>query len=151
MRSAADGFKPFHGGPHRSLHMAPASTTDQENDMMNKTARIRNTFRHGLIALAAGMTLASAAAQAAAPGIDQPTVGVQYSKQDLATRAGVRTLYARLQNAARQVCPDSDARDLSRAVAARACYQAALAGAVSQIREPRLTLVHAQRAGRDAG
>lgn len=119
--------------------------------MMNKMTRIGNTFRHGLIALSAGMALVSGTAQAGALDGAQPTVRVQYSKQDLATRQGVRTLYSRLRIAARQVCPDWDARDLSRSVAARACYEAALADAVNQIREPRLTLVHTQRAGRDSG
>ena len=98
-----------------------------------------------LAVLATGLAHAGASAEA------RRTVEVRYSKHELATRQGVRDVYSRLQSAARQVCPDLDARDLARASQARACYREALSDAVSQISQPALSLVHTRQVGRGAG
>ena len=80
-----------------------------------------------------------------------PSVSVVYSQKDLTSTHGVQTLYARLKNAARQVCPDLDVRDLSRAAPARLCYEVALARAVDGVRKPELTTLHVQSGHRSAG
>ncbi len=118
---------------------------------MNKTIARGNTFDRALIAIAAGAILATGLAQASVSSEARRRVDVQYSKHELASRQGVHNLYARLKSAARQVCPDFDARDLGRAAQARACYEQALSDAVSQISLPALSLVHARQTGRGAG
>jgi UrcA family protein len=80
-----------------------------------------------------------------------PSVSVVYSQKDLTSTHGVQTLYARLKNAARQVCPDLDVRDLARAAPARLCYESALARAVEGVRKPELTTLHLQSGHRSAG
>ena len=80
-----------------------------------------------------------------------PTVSVVYSQKDLTSTHGVQTLYARLKNAARHVCPDLDIRDLTRAAPARVCYEGALARAVEGVRKPELTTLHVQSGHRSAG
>ena len=118
---------------------------------MYKSFDQRKSLKRGMIALAAGAILATGLAHATASDEARHTVEVRYAKQELSTRQGVRDVYARLKSAARQVCPDIDARDLGRAAKARACYQEALSDAVSRISQPALNLVHARQAVRGAG
>ena len=93
-----------------------------------------------LAAAVGGIVMASQASAA--------EIAVHYSAQDLASQRGVQALYLRLENAAKDVCPGTDARDLVRAVPARACYDKALSEAVSHFRHPQLSALYAAGAHR---
>ena len=114
--------------------------------MFNKS---RALLLGSLTAIALSANVAQADVGAAT--VPAPTVSVVYSQKDLTSTRGVQTLYARLKNAARQVCPDVDARDLTRAVPARLCYETARAHAVEHVRRPELTALHLRSGHRNAG
>jgi len=99
------------------------------------------------------LTLATAfgalsSASAATPDNNVPSATVRYADLNLSTEAGAKALYQRIAYAAKQVCPVADIRDLSRLVVARACQQAAIAGAVSAVNSPLLAANHAAKTHR---
>jgi len=79
-------------------------------------------------------------ASAAAP--DVTSVTVRYADLNLASSDGVRTLYRRLKAASQQVCQPYESRELTRHVRWRACYDAALSGAVAELDVSMLTRLH---------
>lgn len=99
----------------------------------------------------AAFVLSANVAMAEERVVTAPSVSIVYSQTDLASTHGVQTLYARLKNAARHVCPDVDVRELARGVPARLCYENALARAVEGVRRPELTTLHVQSGYRSAG
>jgi len=113
-----------------------------------KTLR-STTLQRLACAGAAALSLACASTAGAAGSSAPATVTVRYGDLNLGTDAGLQTLYARLQRAAEQVCPDSHDRSLERATRARACEAAAVDAAVERVHSPRLAALHAQhlRAG----
>jgi UrcA family protein len=76
---------------------------------------------------------------------DTRSVTVSYRDLDLSTPAGARTLYARIQSAARQVCGYEEA-DLIEQSIWRSCYDSAVSDAVGKVNSPLLTAVHTGRA-----
>ena len=70
----------------------------------------------------------------------------------MASAAGARALYQRLERVAQHVCPEASGRNLQTLDAARRCEKQALARAVHQINSPRLAEVYASSAnsGRSA-
>ena len=88
-------------------------------------------------------TLAAGTANAASPDSNLPTIVVKYSEQTLATDEGLHTLYRRITNAAKQVCPDASSRDLSRQVKSAQCQNQAIARAIRQIDNSSLAALHA--------
>ncbi|MFO1465280.1 MAG: UrcA family protein [Steroidobacteraceae bacterium] len=96
----------------------------------------------GMVASVALLGTLSSQASPADAAQARPRVAVRYVTEELTTERGVKVLYARLKNAALEVCPGADDRDVGRAAPARACYDAALADAVAQVRLPRLTAMH---------
>ena len=97
-------------------------------------------------ALAVAGVVASVASFAGTSGVDSPSVSVRYDDLNLATTAGVNTLYRRISFAARDVCPDIYSRDTNIVLAAHRCQAAAIARAVSQVNNPALAMLHAARA-----
>jgi UrcA family protein len=89
--------------------------------------------------------MAAGAASAASADDDVPRIVVKYSEQSLATDEGVQTLYRRITNAAKQVCPDVSTRDLSRHVKSVQCQDQAISRAIRQIDNSRLAALHAVR------
>jgi UrcA family protein len=87
--------------------------------------------------------MAAGAASAASPDNDMPAIVVKYSAQSLATDEGVHTLYRRITNAAKQVCPDASSRDLSRRVKSVQCQDQAIGRAIRQIDNSRLAALYA--------
>jgi UrcA family protein len=75
-------------------------------------------------------------------------VAVRYDDLNLATDTGVRTLYARLRQAAVRVCPDRYDRQPERARFARACQAEAIDAAVAEVHSPRLAALHARGSAR---
>jgi UrcA family protein len=75
-----------------------------------------------------------------------PAIVVKYGDLDISTEAGARALYARLETAAKRVCPDPASRDLSLFEAARACRQQALDRAVGALNSPALAAISSRHA-----
>jgi len=104
----------------------------------------------GRSAVLAGCLLATVlgVAQAATSTDDVAKVAVYYGDLDVSTSAGASTLYQRIANAARQVCPYEDAVELDRIVFNQKCRREAIARAVRDINSPQLALVYANRVKR---
>ncbi len=88
-----------------------------------------------LAALAAGLALGGAASAntARAPAGAAPGVLVRYGGLDLDSRAGVASLHARLQRAARAACSPLDRRVLALRGQHRQCVSQALAQGVRDV------------------
>ncbi len=84
-----------------------------------------------------------AAGTAGAADIDAPSLVVKYSQQSLATDGGVQDLYRRITLAARKVCPEISARDLSAQRQVEQCRDEAVARAIRQIDNSRLAALYA--------
>jgi UrcA family protein len=67
---------------------------------------------------------------------------VRYSDLDLTSQDGAATLYRRIVNAARRVCPDAGARDPDLARRIRECREQAVDRAVGAVGSPRLAAIH---------
>lgn len=81
----------------------------------------------------------------AAPADEVPTVRVSYSDLDLSTPQGTQALYARITAAARTVCPEPDAREMSRFVRNHACRREAVERAVRSVNSPQLAALAASQ------
>jgi UrcA family protein len=101
------------------------------------------------LAAVAAVCLASVAvvahADEAANGV--PARTVHYSDLDINTPAGAAVLYARIRNAAQQVCGDVDSRQLAVAAAAKACVNRAVYSGVRSVNSPKLTSLYNSHAG----
>ena len=85
-------------------------------------------------------------AQVASNDSDAQSVTVKYSDLNLATAEGSRTLYHRLVDAARRVCPAvGHPAELSQNRDAQACISATVQNAVKQVRNPQLAQVAESR------
>ena len=100
------------------------------------------------IALTASiLSLTTLDARASVPNGDGvPSITVQFADLDLDRKAGIATLYARLDGAARRVC-DQQA-DLRAKQAYRVCVNKSLSAAVARIDRPMLSDYVAQRGGK---
>src|SRR3984957_5412018 len=76
-----------------------------------------------------------------------PTRTVHYSDLDINTRAGATVLYARIRNAAQQVCGDADSRQLAVSAAVKACVNRAISTSVRSVNSPKLTSVYNSQVG----
>lgn len=103
------------------------------------------------LSVVAFAALAASSVTYAGDGVQEdaaPSLAVAYGDLDVKTEAGTRTLYRRLQSAARRVCPDTHSRDLAAAVAGRQCVRAAVSRAVQDVAAPRLVQLHEARQSR---
>ena len=98
--------------------------------------------------IAAGVTalMVLTAATASAAQSVGPDVAVRYSDLDITTVAGAEKLYARIQQAAAQVCPTADSKWLAKYVAVVRCRNEVIAHAVRSVSSPQVTAVYAARA-----
>ena len=116
--------------------------------MTTATARL-TTFRRSFAVASAFAALAvTTIGLAATPSDAAPSVKVRYDDLNLATTAGVDTLYRRISVAARDVCPDQHSRDLTIVAASARCRADAVAQAVEAVNNPRLAVVHAAHVSR---
>ena len=116
----------------------------------NATTRTATTLRNTAIGAAATLIASVALAPAlwAAPSNDVPSVTIKYDASHAATQEGALSLYAQLESAARQVCPNDRAGDLMYAGKVRQCQKQALDRAVSQIHERHLVEIATARSAR---
>jgi UrcA family protein len=118
--------------------MGVSSDFAKRRDAMTRLTTTMLLFG-GLAGLAAAGT-----AGAVNAALDSPSQVVRYSSDALATDSGTRALYARLAQAAEEVCPTaSSSRLVSEAVLK--CRQDALTAAINKIHSQRLAALHAAR------
>jgi UrcA family protein len=103
-----------------------------------------------IIATLVTLTCAASSGRAVAQSEEFLTKAVAYGDLNLESDQGVKVLYARLQYAAHHVCSPLESRELSRKTAWQTCVNNALASAVTQVNNPRVTAIHNQSAKRDS-
>lgn len=114
---------------------------------MTTAASKLTTFRRSLALAGACAALAvTTVSIAAAPSDEVRSMKVRYDDLNLATAAGVDTLYHRISSAATVVCPIEDGRNLRMVAIMERCRADAIANAVRDVNNPQLALVHAARA-----
>lgn len=106
----------------------------------------------GLAALC--LTIGAQQASAEAEFEDFRSITISYSDLDLTRQAGIETLYKRISSAARAACGPASLHKydafLSSRKAWRECVDRAIANAVAEIGEPKLTALHVERSRRVA-
>jgi UrcA family protein len=126
--------------------VACTKIADIETHEWLQETKMFTTARNDLVAFAAtlatGATLLCAPARAGPVDPEIPTVAVRYVDLDLTNDAGVRTLYRRLQIAARRVCGSFESHEIGRATQRRACYNQALSAAVAKVDVEMLSVLH---------
>jgi len=103
----------------------------------------KGTARLTLLALAASLGCAAGAANAGgwhAPSA--PSVSVRYDDLNLDTVTGARTLYSRILAAAQVVCGSPDIGNFPAFVAARNCQKEAVARAVHEVHNEKLSAIY---------
>ena len=95
-----------------------------------------NKFKVALLAAVGAASLA-AAGMAGAQSADAPKLVVRYDAASLQTDAGVRHLYARLERAAEQVCPNASV-GLFPSASVVECRKHAVEEAVAKVHNTRL-------------
>jgi UrcA family protein len=99
------------------------------------------TFNHNKLATVAVAMLGIAFFAAGAHADEAKSVTVRYSDLKPNSAAGAQALYQRIRAAADQVCGDAHARQLDRAVAAKACLDQAIENSVHAVNNVQLTHV----------
>ncbi len=90
-----------------------------------------------LIVAAAAASMTSLTTHASDPGTTRLAVTVSFGDLNLSTPDGVAALRRRIGNAARQVCPVGDPRDLRRATVEKRCVDDAISRALAYVGVPR--------------
>ena len=101
---------------------------------------MNNKITLAMLMCGIGAVAAAGMASAATPDLDAPSIVVKYDPATLDSYSGARQLYARLENAAAEVCPNYDPRWVSHQV--QVCRDHALESAVANVHNPRLAAIH---------
>ena len=92
------------------------------------------------------LTLLTVDARADSNPGDKPSITVSYSDVAFGNADGAAKVYRQLKSAARKVCGmDHSIQPLEMYLAARDCYEEALADAVRKIDRPTLTALHTSK------
>jgi UrcA family protein len=95
------------------------------------------------VALCAVLTASPAKrVQAATPDDAAPSVTLQYRSTDLDTPQGIAVLYRRIRGAASSVCSPFDSAPVEERLRWNECFNHAVAGAVANIKNERLSAYH---------
>jgi UrcA family protein len=86
----------------------------------------------------------------ASEGLPPDSLVVRYTQADLLQPTSAAALYKRIQSAARFVCDQPAAHELSRMASYRTCYERAVDNAVARIDATALTALHRNRTQRSA-
>jgi len=95
-------------------------------------------------------TAAFAATAAIASPLAVDSINVSYVATDPTQPEGARSLYLRIQQAARAVCHEPDIRDLTAHTAYQRCYARAMDDAVAKVDATALTALHHSKTQRSA-
>ena len=93
--------------------------------------------------LAFGGAAMGGSAQAAEPAESYTTI-VSYGDLNLDSEQGAKVLYARLRNAAENVCSSLEGRELIQKRIWQGCFDKAVTSAVGQVNKARVTALHNQ-------
>ena len=104
---------------------------------------IRPKFRAVIYGLYGAVSLCALNATAIAAADALPSRRVSYADLDISKPAGAKTLYRRIEAAARQVCEPDAGKDLGAAERGRACIKQAIDMAVSRVDSAALSEVRA--------
>ncbi len=107
-------------------------------------------YRNRGVLSAATLLCAVFLSSANAGSLGVSSVPVKFVRADLATPAGARKLYWRIQLAARLACHGRDLRDISQNSSYYACYEQAVDNAVAEVNATELTALHRKRTQRTA-
>jgi len=122
----------------KRIVVAEPTTTFSRRNIMSNLARTAGLF---LAAVGvAGTAHATTTALPDAIGAESNSVSVRYHASQLATSRGPHLLYARIDRAAQEVCDDTGEFAFMHAFAA--CERSAIADAVAQVDDDRLTAVY---------
>jgi UrcA family protein len=109
---------------------------------------IRSIGLHtALAAISCGVALTTTAMADQSDG-EPLTKVVSYGELNLNSESGARTLYGRLQMAARQVCAPFDGGTIRQRTNWRECFDQAIARSVKEVDQPVLTAYHLSRTGK---
>jgi UrcA family protein len=97
-----------------------------------------HSFRGALATVIFGALTCSLATVCSAVEADPPQTTVKFADLNVSNPQGAAALYARIQRAARKVCPHVDARDLGSRGQMDACVNKAIAAAVAKVDQPAL-------------
>jgi len=97
-----------------------------------------------IVATMVTLACAASSGRAVAQSEEFLTKAVVYGDLNLDSDQGVKVLYARLQYAAHYVCSPLESRELGRKTAWQTSVNNALASAVTQVNNPRVTAFHNQ-------
>jgi UrcA family protein len=98
--------------------------------------------------MSAAATLAQAGALGTTISDAAPAVRVQYADLDLSSEHGALTLYRRIENAAKRVCPPATGLNQRAVRLAEQCIAQAIERAVADVNSPQLARVGALRSRR---
>jgi UrcA family protein len=96
------------------------------------------SFRGALATAIFGALTCSVATVCTAAETDPPQTIVKFADLNVSNPQGAAALYARIQQAARQVCLPLDGRDLRSKTRMGACVHKAIADAVAKVGQPAL-------------
>jgi UrcA family protein len=105
------------------------------------------SFRGAVTTVIFAALTSSLATVCAATETDPPQITVKFADLQVSNSQGAAALYARIQRAARQVCPSFDGRDLSSKGRMDACVHKAIADAVAKVGQPALFDAYNQHNG----
>jgi UrcA family protein len=101
---------------------------------------MKNKITLAMLMCGIGAVAAAGMASAATPDLDAPTIAVKYDPATLDSYSGARQLYARIETAATEVCPNYDAHFVSHQV--QVCREHAIESAVAKVHNPRLAAIY---------
>jgi len=101
-----------------------------------------------ITALLCTTAFATTGAIAAEPTPDE--IAISYVRADLSQPKAARSLYRRIQAAARSVCHEPDLGELARYMKYRQCYDSAVDAAVAKVDASALSALHHSRMQRSA-
>lgn len=101
---------------------------------------MNNKITLAMLMCGIGAVAATGMASAATPDLDAPSIAVKYNPATLDSYDGARKLYARIENAAVEVCPSYEPHLVSHQV--QVCREHAIESAVAKVHNPRLAAVY---------
>ena len=113
---------------------------------MHTTIKTHSMLSAAVVAasfLAFGCAAMGGSVYADGPAQSYSTI-VSYGDLNLDSEQGARVLYARIRNAAEDVCSPLEGRDLSEKKLWQSCFDKAVANAVERVDKSRVTALHNQ-------
>jgi UrcA family protein len=113
---------------------------------MKTAIKTQSMFAASVVAatfFAFGGASVSGKAQAAEPAPSYTSI-VSYGDLNLDSEQGAKVLYARIRSAAGSVCSSLEGRNLTERKFWQGCFDKAVAGAVGQVNNTRVTALHNQ-------